>query len=266
MFGVQQRLARDPRLENRRWAPLYHTRRRAFSGRAPPLHDQRAPPVTADHDPINTTISRLSLETVKELERVAEVGALQRDDVKQSVRNILDLLRAVSREQFRRTGAGGVEPRKSMIMPTPFPERDVQLNNSIMSIALDARNSLQNLATNASIAEKRSILEGLRLIRNCDADVRCVGVLHSYRRLLESEVRLNSVHITTMLHRTVSLSTRIGQHTWVLQKHDDFIGSLLRKVCFGVCQEHRDRALDSGRKASGPDESGELCNHAVVSG
>ena len=168
MFGIQQGFESDLRLE-RGWSPQDHPRQHAFPERAPHLHNERAPPVIPDHDPINTTISRLSIEAVNELERVAEVGGLQQDDIKQSVWNILGFLRAVIREQSHRTGMGGVEPRETMRISPSLIGQAIQLNNSIMSIALDARNSIQNLATNAPIAEKRSILEGLQLT----AKLRC---------------------------------------------------------------------------------------------
>ena len=119
-----------------------------------------------DPGPINPTISRLSLEAINEIERITEAGGLERDDVKQSAWNVLGLMRNITREQFRRSGMR-VEPRDTVRMSSSGTKQAVQLNHSIMSIALDAKKGFQNLAPNAPLFEKRSILEG-RLQRNTE--------------------------------------------------------------------------------------------------
>ena len=158
---VARKLIPEPRLEHQRWAPNRPRQRASAERNFPPLRDDQAPPVIPDQDPINTAISRLSIEAINEIERVAEVGGLQRDDVKHSTWNILGLLRDVIREQFHRSGARA-DPRETVRMAPSVTGRAVQLNNSIMSIALDARKSLQSLTLTAPNIEKRSILEGLQ--------------------------------------------------------------------------------------------------------
>ena len=234
---IRQRFAPDPRLENRPWASNYPRQRSFAEINPPPLHDDRPPPVIPDQDPINTAISRLSLEAINEIERVAEVGGLQRDDIKHSAWNILSLLRDVIREQFHRSGAR-VEPRDPVRMSPSVTGQAVQLNNSIMSIALDARKNIQNLALNAPNVEKRSILEGLHPAQRKTArmmyDVH-VGLLNSYRRLLDGEAQLiNDVHLITMLHRIVSVANRVKQNVWIIDRHHGLIRRLLEKVCSSI--------------------------------
>eukprot|EP00210_Caulerpa_lentillifera_P008302 g7922.t1 len=180
-----------------------------------------ARPMGYNEDPLNDSISKLAFEAIREVDRIAAAGGLQKESVKRTIWTVLGLFRDIVREHTNNSTqkTEQIGPQIPQKLTYEEIQKSIRLNESILSVFAAASKELNALGPQPRATMIKPILTGKPWL------------IKAYQQMLELHGEfMNQVNFATMLHRVATLVSEASHQFWLLQEHPEFVHSLLDKL------------------------------------